>query len=81
MALEKPVIAYRSGACAEIIEDGESGVLVEPGRVDALAAAILALLGDDVKRAAMGKRARQRVIGQFELRDTISRVREVIDER
>jgi glycosyltransferase involved in cell wall biosynthesis len=79
MALEKPVIAYRSGGCAEIIEDGISGVLVEPRRPDLLAAALMAVLDDEDKRVAMGKQARARVARRFAISDTLTRVRAEIE--
>ncbi len=40
MACGVPVIAYRRGGPAEIVVDGETGILVEPDDVDGLAAAI-----------------------------------------
>jgi glycosyltransferase involved in cell wall biosynthesis len=40
LAAGTPVVAYRSGALPEIVAHGRTGLLVEPGDVDALAAAI-----------------------------------------
>ena len=40
LAVGTPVIATRAGGVAEVVRDGENGLLVEPGDVDALAAAI-----------------------------------------
>jgi UDP-glucose:tetrahydrobiopterin glucosyltransferase len=40
LACGVPVIAYRRGGTAEIIEDGKTGFLVKPDSVDALVAAI-----------------------------------------
>jgi glycosyltransferase involved in cell wall biosynthesis len=45
---------------AEIVDDGETGLLVPPGDDDALAAAVDALLADAPRRAAMGRAARSR---------------------
>jgi len=46
MAAAKPVIATRVGAIPKVIEDGKSGVLVNPGDAPALRNAIASLLAD-----------------------------------
>jgi glycosyltransferase involved in cell wall biosynthesis len=40
-ALEKPVVATRIGSLAEMVEDGKTGYLVNPGDPKALAAAVI----------------------------------------
>jgi glycosyltransferase involved in cell wall biosynthesis len=47
------VIGTRSGGIPEFVRDGESGVLVPPGDVDALAGALRRLLGDRALRATL----------------------------
>ncbi|MBC7224879.1 MAG: glycosyltransferase family 4 protein, partial [Anaerolineae bacterium] len=37
MAMERPVVAYADGGVPEVVSDGETGCLVPPGDVDALA--------------------------------------------
>jgi glycosyltransferase involved in cell wall biosynthesis len=56
MAVGTPVVATRVGGLAEVVEDGVTGLLVEPGEPDALAAAVLEVLG---RRDAMNAAARQ----------------------
>lgn len=46
LACRKPVIATNTGGISEIIEDGTSGILVEPANPDSLALAISKLLAD-----------------------------------
>ena len=46
MSVGVPVIATRVGAVAEVVQDGESGLLIEPGDVTGLAASIDALFAD-----------------------------------
>jgi glycosyltransferase involved in cell wall biosynthesis len=65
MACGLAVIASRTGGLAEIVEDEESGVLVEPGNATELAAAILDLVRDAKRRAKIGARARDRVVEEF----------------
>jgi glycosyltransferase involved in cell wall biosynthesis len=55
MTFAKPVIASRVGGLADVVVDGETGLLVEPGDVRALAGAIEQLLGDDELVDAMGE--------------------------
>jgi glycosyltransferase involved in cell wall biosynthesis len=87
MACEIPLVSTRGGALPEVVgEGGDTGVLVEPGSVRALAAGIRAVLdaSPDV-RTRMGKAARARVIENFTWRRTAERhveaYRELIDER
>lgn len=54
MTFRKPVIATRVGGLADVVVDGGTGLLVEPGDVKALAEAMELLLGDDDLVAAMG---------------------------
>jgi glycosyltransferase involved in cell wall biosynthesis len=58
MATGRPVVAARSSAIPEVV--GECGVLVEPGRVDALAHALASLLLDSsrIQSLALAGRAR-----------------------
>jgi glycosyltransferase involved in cell wall biosynthesis len=65
MAHGQPVVATRVGGVPEVIEDGTSGVLVEPGAARALAGAVVTLLRNPGLRAAMGRAARERVERSF----------------
>jgi phosphatidyl-myo-inositol dimannoside synthase len=56
-----PVIGGRTAGVVEAIEDGETGLLVEPGDVRALAAAILGFLSDPARVARMGDAGARRV--------------------
>lgn len=67
MATTVPVVATRVGGLAEMIRDGETGVLVPPHRPDALAAATLRILADRDAAREMGERAREYVIASFEI--------------
>jgi glycosyltransferase involved in cell wall biosynthesis len=63
MALGLPVVASRVGGLAELISDGSTGVLVEPGQPAALAGAIQALLADPERGRRLGAAARARAAG------------------
>lgn len=61
MAHGRPVVASRVGGLIDLVADGETGILVEPGDVSGLRAALERLLGDAELRARMGAAARERV--------------------
>src|SRR5690606_6228279 len=55
MATGLPVVANRVGGLPEQVIDGETGLLVAPGDIDALAGAIATLAGDAALRFDMGQ--------------------------
>jgi mannosyltransferase len=67
MSVGAALVASRAGAAELVVEDGVSGVLTPPGDVDALVAALEPLLREPASAAAMGERARARVIAEFSL--------------
>ena len=60
-----PVIAYRSGGVAELIQDGVTGILTEPGNVPALAGSINALVADTARARRMGAGGRAKMLERF----------------
>ena len=77
MACETPVVASAVGGILEVVEDGKTGLLVEPGRPDALAAAIRGLLEDPARGRAMGRAGRLRVEAKFSWTSVAARTQEV----
>ncbi len=65
MAMRKAVIGTNVDGTREVLCDGENGLVVEPGDVSALAAAILRLAGDGELRESMGARAEETVRERF----------------
>jgi glycogen synthase len=65
MACETPVVASAVGGILEVVEDGVTGILVEPARPDALAAALRRLLDDPRLARSMGQAGRRRVEERF----------------
>jgi glycosyltransferase involved in cell wall biosynthesis len=59
MACGLPVIACSGSGASEVVRHGENGLLVPPGDVEALTAALRLLLTDPTSREAMGRAARQ----------------------
>jgi len=65
MAAGRPVVASRWPGLAEVIADGETGVLVAPADKGALARATRALLDDPERRRRLGEAGRRRVAERF----------------
>jgi glycosyltransferase involved in cell wall biosynthesis len=58
MAAGRAIVASRVAGIPDVIADGENGLLVPPGDVAALRAALTRLAGDDALRARLGAAAR-----------------------
>jgi mannosyltransferase len=67
MAAGAALVAARAGAAEFVVEDGLTGVLTPPGDVEALVAALEPLMRNPASAAAMGERARARVLDRFSL--------------
>lgn len=76
MALGVPAIAFAVGGLPEVIEDGESGMLVPAGDTDAFASAAARLITDDALRGRLADRARKRA-REFDATAMIERTAEV----
>lgn len=59
LACGKPVVCTNVGGNAELVRDGETGFLLQPGDVSLMARRITQLLGDDGLRARMAAKARR----------------------
>src|SRR5205807_9553629 len=74
MAHAKPVVATRVGGIPELINDGESGFLVNRGDTQAMGNRVLDLLNDSESRARMGQAGRRRVEAKFDLRKNVAQL-------
>ena len=75
-----PVVATRVSAVPEVVADGDTGVLLEPGDVDGLAAALQALLADRERARALGDAGKRRAREQFSVARMAERTQAVYDE-
>jgi glycosyltransferase involved in cell wall biosynthesis len=67
MASACPVVATAVGGNVELVEDGVTGVLVAPSDPQALADAMLRMLGDPSQAGVMGRRARATVRARHDI--------------
>jgi glycosyltransferase involved in cell wall biosynthesis len=74
MALGLAVVASSVGGIPECVLPGRTGILAPPARSDALAGAVLELLGDSARRRRLGEAGRRRVQEQFALEGQTSRI-------
>jgi glycosyltransferase involved in cell wall biosynthesis len=65
-----PVVATRTLGTVDVVVPGRTGLLVEPGRPDEMAAAVLRLLGDARLRALLGALAAAHVRRRFAMAAT-----------
>ncbi len=65
MLFRLPVVGTRTGGVPDLVRDSETGLLVEPKRPDALAAAIVRLLEDPALAQRLGAAGERHVHGQF----------------
>jgi len=80
MAAAVPVVATRVGGVPELIIDGETGMLVEPGDADALASAIATLAADPDRRSRLGRSGAKRAAEEFSLEGAARKVVDLYDE-
>ena len=79
-AVGRPVIASRLGALAELIDDGQTGLLVPPRDPTALAEAIERFIRDPALRARCAQQARAQVEAKWSLSQMVEQTLAVYDE-
>jgi glycosyltransferase involved in cell wall biosynthesis len=65
MMFGKPVVGCRVGGMKEVIAEGVTGLLAEPGDPESLRAALAGLLADPAKRETFGKAGRERFLEHY----------------
>ena len=80
MAARVPVIASAAGGAAEIVSNGETGLLTPPGDVAALTQALDQLLASPEERLRLGSAGRRLVEQHYQVRTQVAAVQEFYDE-
>lgn len=80
MAMGKAVVATTTGGLPEVVAQGETGLLVPPGDAEALAAAVVDLLGDGARREQMGRAGKVRAQERFSLDASVKQVEQLYEE-
>jgi glycosyltransferase involved in cell wall biosynthesis len=71
MAMQLPVISTNLSAIPELINDQLNGLLVPPGDIVSLAAAMARLLDEPALRERLGRKGRQLVVDRFDIERNI----------
>lgn len=80
MAMGKAVVATDTSELRGVVQHGESGLVVPPGDVTAMGAAIQDLLTSPARRRALGHRARQAVLDRYSVEVYASSLAGHLDE-
>jgi glycosyltransferase involved in cell wall biosynthesis len=80
MAMGVPVLATRISAIPELVEDGHTGLLVDPGRPEEMARSMVRLLVDRNLRRRIITTARRRVMEDFDNRRLIHDLAEIFGQ-
>jgi len=80
MALSKPIVATDVGGTRECVEDGVTGLLIEPRDVSAMAEAIEKLSLDKALRERMGEAGRASYLKEFKLELMCDRTLDYLEE-
>ena len=67
MAMGRAVVATSTGGLPEVVAQGQTGLLVPSGDAESLAATVVSLLEDNVRRAQMGRNGMVRAQERFSL--------------
>lgn len=80
MARGLPCVAYAVGGIPEIIEHGQSGLLVEPGDEEGLFQAVVSVLQSAEHARELGENAHRRVLEHFSIESMVRSTRNVYRE-
>ena len=80
LAMRKAVVASRVGGIPEVIEEGETGFLVEPERPAAIAEKVILLLKNPDLRRELGDRGRRFVEAHYDNRLMVRRLEALYHE-
>lgn len=78
MSFGLPAVAGTAGGATDVVSDGETGILVDPGDSRAVAEALTALATDRDRLARLGTAARERYESHPDWSETATRVRSLL---
>lgn len=76
----RPVVATAVEGVPELVQDGETGILVPPKDVAAISKAIVTILSDNKTAMKLGQAARQRITESFRIEKMIRNLEKVYEE-
>ena len=79
MATGKPIVSVTAGGIPDVVEPGSEGLLVPPLDPDALAQALMRLVGDSALRLRMGRAGREKAVRLFAWERIVAQYEEALD--
>jgi len=80
MAAGKAVLSTRVGGVADLVADGEAGILVDANDEEGMAWALVRLLADDNLRQRLGQRGRAQVYPRYEVHTLAAHIHRTYQE-
>lgn len=80
MAFEVPVVATQVAGVPRVVQHRENGLLVNPGSVEELAAALAQVVADGALRRRLGQAARKTVEMKYNFRTRMHKIKVLYDE-
>ena len=80
MVMSRPIVSSRITGSVDVIEEGVTGLLCEPGDAAAFARAVAELLGAPAVRQRMGEAGRLRVESRYSSERSLRRLEELYDQ-
>jgi glycosyltransferase involved in cell wall biosynthesis len=80
MAMQVPVLATRIAGVPKVIDDGQNGVLVNPGSVEELTQGLLRMHQDEPLRRRLAEQARKTVEERYTWAGRMQRIAAIYDE-
>jgi glycosyltransferase involved in cell wall biosynthesis len=74
MAMGRPIVASAVGENVEYLDNGNAGILVEPGNADAFADGMIKLLRDPGRAEEFGRRAERRIWERYDWARQVEKV-------
>lgn len=81
MAAGLPVVSTRVAGVPEMVEDGQTGLLVSEGDVTGLASAMATIANDQNLARTLGTRGRQVAIEKFSIDKNVAQLRQILGAR
>lgn len=79
-AFKKPVVATNVGSIPEVVDEGQTGIIVPPRNPEKLAEAVVSLLKDKEKRLEMGEKAYMKMKNELSWDKIAEKTVEVYEE-
>lgn len=79
-AMGRAVVAFRSRGLSDYVIHGETGILVEPGNVQAMRDTIQYLLSNPKEAKRLGDNARQRIVEELNLETYVGNIADLLEK-